>query len=597
VTDAKRDMPWETRPLAEPRLGTVLHRDHAILHISREICILLGYIEAGAMPATALDLLDDPARAGIIEDEARLLRGDLVSIRQVALRRRNGSSLGVVLSQELVPLPGGTAIAWAIGLGLEPLAREPVMDDMAQMRHDLRMMRAAIDAVPVGLWLTGENEATVLHNRLFETYGGIPLGLLETFKTYEDLQRYRIRHDSAKLWLDEARFTPAQIAATPSLATILRCQKERQRDEPMSEEEMLARIAWASLGYGPEPRPDGLHWSIPVEFTRGDTGEVIELRSNPVPGIGWIQVLTDVTARRRAEEEVRSANTRLEATVAELRAAQAQLILQEKMATLGQLTAGIAHEIKNPLNFINNFAGLTSELVGELGERIGTPKSPEVEATLATIARNVKIIEQHGQRTDAIVRTMLLHARTGASEWSQVDLVALLQDACNLAIHGARANYTGASTNLVRRFPKEAVVSWILPQDIMRVILNLLSNAFYAVAKRAEDLRERAYRPEIVITLSATGNKVAISIRDNGIGMNDTVKAKLFTPFFTTKAPGEGTGLGLSLSYDVIVQGHGGDLKIDSETLSHTEVRLTLPRREGPLGTPLENSVPTHSRA
>lgn len=578
---------------AESRLGLVIHRDDVLLHVSPDLAMVLGYIGADAVPRRALALLDDSSHATVVADAVRCEAGDPPPLRSVTLRRSIGSALPALLIQERLVLPEGAASVWLIALGLDLPSQAQNPDELAQAQHDLHLMRAVLESVPVGFALTTSEFITALRNRLYETYTGFPPGLLDNLRSMDELLRFQIqRGDAAEQWLDAARFTAEQIAGSPPLATILRCQSVRGRNGVIPEEEIQARLDWAKLPYGLTPRPDGRHWSVPLDFTRGDTGQKIEVRTSPVPGIGWIQVMTDVTARRNTEEELRAANAKLEATVAELQAAQAQLILQEKMATLGVLTAGIAHEIKNPLNFINNFSSLTADLIAELGEQIGDQRSPMVDETLAMITKNLKIIGQHGQRTDSIVRTMLLHSRTGASEWEETDLGALLDDACNLALHGARANHPTMAIDLARRFPAETVMARVVPQDVVRVILNLLSNAFYATAKRAKEGGDTQYVPLVEITLKAVKNKVQITIRDNGIGMTEAVQAKVFTPFFTTKAPGEGTGLGLSLSYDLIVHGHAGELRYSSEAMNHTEFVIVLPRRELPSGANDRNTVP-----
>jgi signal transduction histidine kinase len=289
----------------------------------------------------------------------------------------------------------------------------------------------------------------------------------------------------------------------------------------------------------------------------------------------------DRTARSGTEQALLAVTHELEATQAELSAVKAQLVLQEKMATLGQLTAGIAHEIKNPLNFITNFAMLTVELVAELDEQMGTNKIPAIVEILATISRNLRKIAEHGQRTDSIVRTMLLHSRSGGVEWAETDIVRLVDDACNLGLHGARANYPSAVFNLARDLPDHPIPATIVPQDIARVILNLLSNGFYATVKRAREGDDIDYVSRVSVALAETMAGIEIVIRDNGVGMDETVRAKALTPFFTTKAPGEGTGLGLSLSYDVIVNRHHGELRIASEPMGYTEVTIELPRSAG----------------
>jgi two-component system, NtrC family, sensor kinase len=297
----------------------------------------------------------------------------------------------------------------------------------------------------------------------------------------------------------------------------------------------------------------------------------------PGPANGSTE-LDDRRARLETEPALLAVTRQLEATQAELSAVKAQLVLQEKMATLGQLTAGIAHEIKNPLNFITNFAMLTVELVAELDEQMGANKIPLIVETLATISRNLRKIAEHGQRTDSIVRTMLLHSRSGGVEWAETDIARLVDDACNLGLHGARANYPSMAFNLVRDLPDHPVPATIVPQDIARVILNLLSNAFYATIKRAKEAGDIDYVSRVSVALAETPAAIEIVIRDNGVGMDETVRAKALTPFFTTKAAGEGTGLGLSLSYDVIVNSHHGELRILSEPMRYTEVTIELPR-------------------
>jgi signal transduction histidine kinase len=593
VSEGIREIDRGVTRSTEPRLGLVVHRDDVVLYVSPDLAMVLGYVGQAPVPQSALALLDHSARAVVAAGELRCQAGDPPPLRPVMLRRSIGSVQSALLAPEMLLLPDGPAMAWLIALGLDLAPRAQNPDELAQAQHDLRLMRAVLESVPVGFALNTSEFITALRNRLYETYSGFPPDLLDNLLTMDELMRFQIeRGDVAKQWLDETRFTPAQIAGSPPLAAILRCQAARGRDDVITEEEIQARIAWSKLSYGSTPRPDGRHWTLPIDFTRGDTGQTIEVRNSPVPGIGWIQVMTDVTARRNAEAELRAANAKLEATVAELRAAQAQLVLQEKMATLGLLTAGIAHEIKNPLNFINNFSSLTADLIAELGEQIGDHRSPMVDETLALITKNLKIIGQHGQRTDSIVRTMLLHSRSGPAEWEETDIGALLGDACNLALHGARANHPSMAVELVQRFPEDVVMARVVPQDIVRVILNLLSNAFYATAKRLKESGDALYAPLVEITLVAYKNTVQITVRDNGVGMTEAVQAKLFTPFFTTKAPGEGTGLGLSLSYDLIVHGHAGELRFSSEPMGHTEFRIALPHRALPSGANDRNAVP-----
>jgi signal transduction histidine kinase/HAMP domain-containing protein len=274
--------------------------------------------------------------------------------------------------------------------------------------------------------------------------------------------------------------------------------------------------------------------------------------------------------QRRRERELRAAHD-------ELKAAQASLIHAEKMASLGQLTAGIAHEIKNPLNFVNNFAELSRELLQELGETIESHGN-EQDELIATLSSNLTKIAEHGRRADGIVTSMLLHSRGGTGERRNADLNALVEEAFNLVFHGARAQDRSFNITLERDYDAGIGALEIVPQDITRVLLNLIGNGFYAANKRRLEGREPAFQPVLKVTTRDLGDHVEIRVRDNGVGMPPEVRSKLFTPFFTTKPTGEGTGLGLSISYDIVVQQHGGTITVDSRTGEFTEFTLRLPR-------------------
>jgi len=261
-----------------------------------------------------------------------------------------------------------------------------------------------------------------------------------------------------------------------------------------------------------------------------------------------------------------------------------RLIQAEKMASLGQLTAGIAHEIKNPLNFVNNFANLSGELLVELTDILKVPIATLDKATradaedlLQTVHGNLGKINEHGKRADAIVKNMLLHSREGPSEPETVDLNAIAEEALNLAYHGARAEHPGFNIEMIKSLDPELGEIECYPQDLMRVFLNLISNGMYAANKRTTQAGEDI-SPTISLTTRAEGNKVQIEVRDNGFGIEPEVIDKIFMPFFTTKPAGEGTGLGLSLSYDIIVKQHGGELDVDSHPGEFTVFRVTLPR-------------------
>jgi len=267
----------------------------------------------------------------------------------------------------------------------------------------------------------------------------------------------------------------------------------------------------------------------------------------------------------------------------DLRTAQDRLVQTEKLASLGQLTAGIAHEIKNPLNFVNNFSAVSVELIDELREALGSAHlDSKLRAEIAGIADmlegNLDKVVQHGERADAIVKNMLLHSRQGSGEHRPVDINALVEESLNLAYHGARAEKQGFNITLERSFDPAAGEVDLFPQEITRVLLNLISNGFYAATKRKAEANGGDYEPTLAAATKNLGDRVEIRIRDNGTGIPPEVKEKLFNPFFTTKPAGEGTGLGLSISHDIIVKQHGGSIEVDTQPGEFTEFRIVLPR-------------------
>jgi signal transduction histidine kinase len=283
----------------------------------------------------------------------------------------------------------------------------------------------------------------------------------------------------------------------------------------------------------------------------------------------------------RLLNELRERTTELSQSLDELRTAQDRLVQTEKLASLGQLTAGIAHEIKNPLNFVNNFSGLSVELVDELTEglkavALDDNRRAEFDVLTETLRINLQKVMQHGKRADAIVKNMLLHSRQGSGEHRRVEINALVEESLNLAYHGARAEKQGFEITLERCFDPDAGEADLFPQEITRVLLNLLSNGFYATTKRKAD--GDGFEPMLSATTRNLGDKVEIRIRDNGTGIPEEVKEKIFNPFFTTKPSGEGTGLGLSMSHDIIVKQHGGSIDVETESGLFTEFKIVLPR-------------------
>ncbi len=319
------------------------------------------------------------------------------------------------------------------------------------------------------------------------------------------------------------------------------------------------------------------------ERTRPD-GRVIEVRRNPVPGGGFVLIYADITERKHAEQAIRAARDAAETALRELQKTQASLVHAQKMAALGQLTAGIAHEIKNPLNFVNNFAGLSVELLEELkgvaGEAIGAldaGKRAEILETIEMLTGNLEKIAEHGRRADGIVRGMLQHSRGSSGDWRASDLNALVEESVNLAYHGARAQNQEFKVRLDLDLDRNLAPIEVVSQDLSRVLLNLISNGFYAVTKRGLEAGG-AFRPLLRIATREFDEGVEIRVRDNGVGIPWDCREKLFQPFFTTKPTGEGTGLGLSISYEIITQQHGGTITVESEVGNFTEFTVRLPR-------------------
>jgi signal transduction histidine kinase len=289
--------------------------------------------------------------------------------------------------------------------------------------------------------------------------------------------------------------------------------------------------------------------------------------------------------RQRAELETRAARDTAEAALHDLKAAQANLIQAEKMASLGQLTAGIAHEIKNPLNFVNNFASLSIGLVDELNEAaapalasLDERRRREVDEAANMLVGNLRRIVEHGKRADNIVKSMLAHSRSGGGDRESVDLNALVDESLNLAYHGARAQDQNFNISIERAYCANIAPIALVPQDMTRVFLNLFGNAFYAANKRRRETNDGEFKPTLTVTTRDVGETVEVRVRDNGSGIPTEIRDKLFQPFFSTKPTGEGTGLGLSISYDIVTQQHGGSIEVDSEVGVFTEFTIRLPR-------------------
>lgn len=310
----------------------------------------------------------------------------------------------------------------------------------------------------------------------------------------------------------------------------------------------------------------------------------IRITERRTPDGGTVVVYTDITELKEHEQELREAKERAEQALRDLKRAQNSLVQAEKLALLGQLVAGIAHEIKNPLNFVNNFAGLSVELLTELQEALegclrSADAGTQAEAgdLMQMLVGNLRKISEHGTRADSIVKSMLAHSRDGPAERRPADINALVEESLNLAYHGARAQDQSFNVTLQRDLDQAAGVVEIVPQDVSRALLNLFSNGFYATQKRRREANGPDYEPTLAVTTRRADGSLEISVRDNGTGIPSHVVERIFTPFFTTKPPGEGTGLGLSLSYDIIVHEHGGSFEVDTREGQYTQFIIRLP--------------------
>ena len=337
------------------------------------------------------------------------------------------------------------------------------------------------------------------------------------------------------------------------------------------------QIKAATIYQAGDEAPDSLSLQF-VPFIQGML-YVGSVKALSKPQIELVKSLADAfsVAYARYEDftKLEAAKGQVEKTLAELKAAQAQLIQSEKMASLGELTAGIAHEIQNPLNFVNNFSEVSAEMVDEMEKEFEAGNKEEVAFLISEIKQNLMKITHHGKRADAIVKGMLQHSRSSTGKKENTDINALADEYLRLSYHGLRAKDKSFNVSMKTNFTEDLPLLSIVPQDIGRVLLNLYNNAFYAVTEKKKEAAER-YEPAVSVDTIRTSSGIEIHVMDNGNGIPGKILDKIFQPFFTTKPSGEGTGLGLSLSYD-IVKAHGGELSVETKEGKGSEFVIVLP--------------------
>jgi two-component system NtrC family sensor kinase len=400
----------------------------------------------------------------------------------------------------------------------------------------------------------------------------------------DDNQEFRLRatyglDDSIAAELRDRRIALGEGAISDAVEQRMPIQIPDIQNDPSATIDIIVRAGFRALLVVPLFSSDRIVGALvvrrkqPGEFSKSTLELLQTFAAQSALAIQNARMFNSVEARTRE----------LAKSLQDLRTAQDRLVQTEKLASLGQLTAGIAHEIKNPLNFVNNFSGVSVELIDELQETLSRVTADdktrsEITELAETLRGNLDKIVQHGKRADLIVKNMLLHSREGSGEHRPIDINSIVEESLNLAYHGARAEKQGFNITLERSLDATAGQVDVFPQEITRVLINLISNGFYAATRRKGLTGSDGYEPTVMAATKNLGDQVEIRIRDNGTGIPPEVKERIFNPFFTTKPVGEGTGLGLSISHDIIVKQHAGRIEVDSEPGEYTEFRIILPR-------------------
>nr|WP_245004141.1 MULTISPECIES: GAF domain-containing protein [Bradyrhizobium] len=514
------------------------------------------------------------------------LRSNVRTVLSVPLLRE-GESMGAIVLRRTEVRPFGEK---QINL-LQTFADQAVIAIgnvrlFEQLNESLERQTATSEVLEI---ISASGALTPVFNKMLENATRICGAGFGTMNLYEDGGfRTVALHNAPQAYIDTRLSQKIRPHPSSGLGTVEKTHQTVHIDDIRTQPpyvegnpnvRALADLAGArSLVIVPMLRDDELIGTITIfrQEVKPFTDKQIELVSNFAhQGVIAIE-------NARLLNELRERTMELSQSLEELRNAQDRLVQTEKLASLGQLTAGIAHEIKNPLNFVNNFAALSSELIDELRDGLGSAALGEaarqdIDALIHMLQGNLEKIVQHGTRADSIVKNMLLHSREGSGERRSADINAIVEESLNLAYHGARAEKAGFNVTLERNLDPSAGALEVHPQEITRVFLNLISNGFYAASKQRDAVGD-GFEPRLRATTTSLGGAVEIRIRDNGAGIPADVREKIFNPFFTTKPAGEGTGLGLSICHDIIVKQHGGSIEVDTEPGDYTEFIITLPR-------------------